>query len=602
MQSYNEIIALLGDMAASHGMVHSFHDGTEQVQLNGRANILYPAVFAKPEATLVKDKVVDHEFTLMACDLVTPAGRSRNEVLSDCQQILYDFLKALQSLPQITILPGARIRPFEGRFGDDTAGQEMTIVLRMNFDQNLCNIPMTGFGFPGVPVSLSGTPGSQGTSGFSGYSGYSGYNGLNGVPGASGYSGQPGGLSGTSGYSGAAGGILNPAPPNKSIQYNDAGAFGGSSTLLVNNAVTNVILNAGNAIPLFAVSRDEGNAGGLAIGTNVAGVPTARWGIGADGTAEAGVNTGTDFLIASYDDAGALIANNVTITRETSAVVIDANATGDISLLSPTKKTAIGDPLASGNGTYVEVRDDFKFKTITLEGGQAVRHRTVDDADATIVVGDFEVTITDITASRYFNLPAAPAPNSVFVLKGLSTAALIGYFTIIPDGTDTIDGQSHFVSYTPYDSFTIMYDGVSNWEVISSHKDVNYQTLTYVSTGSADGLVTNTGTEGIVAASPNGAYDKFIVVGVYLTPINIVGTGTSPIINIGNETGSFSNVLSGYTVTFPTNGNTDLLTPSPIATTADSWVGKQIKYRVTTATTGYTAYTFAVRMIIICIP
>src|SRR6516225_6529888 len=99
---------------------------------------------------------------------------------------------------------------------------------------------VTWFMVPVVTVTGSGTNPAQNdklmvtfenTAGGSGYSGYSGI----GLSGYSGYSGS--GVSGYSGYSGPAGGGGTPGGSNTQVQYNNAGAFGGTSATTTNGSI-----------------------------------------------------------------------------------------------------------------------------------------------------------------------------------------------------------------------------------------------------------------------------------------------------------------------------------------------------------------------------
>lgn len=54
---------------------------------------------------------------------------------------------------------------------------------------------------------------------------------------------------------------------------------------------------------------------------------TQRWQMGSDNAGESGANAGSDFSIFSYSDAGAVLANNLHITRSTGAIAFSARPT-----------------------------------------------------------------------------------------------------------------------------------------------------------------------------------------------------------------------------------------------------------------------------------
>lgn len=87
------------------------------------------------------------------------------------------------------------------------------------------------------------------------------------------------------------------------------GNTGGSRTLVLNGAVASV----------------------RTVTVRTAGV--ARWNFGSNGTAESGSNTGSDFIITRFDDAGASLGSALTITRSTGDVGVAGTvtvSTGDV--------------------------------------------------------------------------------------------------------------------------------------------------------------------------------------------------------------------------------------------------------------------------------
>jgi hypothetical protein len=119
---------------------------------------------------------------------------------------------------------------------------------------------VTWFMVPVVTVTGSGTNPAQNdklmvtfenTAGGSGYSGYSGI----GLSGYSGYSGS--GVSGYSGYSGPAGGGGTPGGSNTQVQYNNAGAFGGTSAVTTSGSIlTTTLAPAANTVADGSVLTD----------------------------------------------------------------------------------------------------------------------------------------------------------------------------------------------------------------------------------------------------------------------------------------------------------------------------------------------------------
>ena len=111
------------------------------------------------------------------------------------------------------------------------------------------------------------------------------------------------------------------------------------------------------------------------------------------------------------------------------------------------------------------------------------------------------------------------------------------------------------------------------------------------------------GREQTIVLSPNNQFENYICVGVYLQPVNITGVGIlNPVFNLGNDTGSFNDILNAYTPVFISFGNEQVLKPTPLLISGVSWAGKPIKIKMTTAATGYTTFDFSIRVALMCIP
>jgi hypothetical protein len=92
--------------------------------------------------------------------------------------------------------------------------------------------------------------------------------------------------------------------------------FAGTGT---GTAVLRDSSNRGEAIG-FAIKRAAGNTRSLDILTDT----EKRWTVGADATAEAGSNAGTDFEIDRYDDDGVYLGTAIAIARATGVATFEA--------------------------------------------------------------------------------------------------------------------------------------------------------------------------------------------------------------------------------------------------------------------------------------
>lgn len=142
------------------------------------------------------------------------------------------------------------------------------------------------------------------------------------------------------------------------------------------------------------------------------------------------------------------------------------NATGDVNVYAPGRGVNLGDD-GSGNRTKIKIQDN--RKKIVLAGTLQTNLIVVNDADATIVSGDFGVVVENITATRTVNLPPIDADGKLIFVKATSTTSGINQYAIVlPDGTDTIDMGSHYPFVRASMGVLLSSNLAStNWEIIA---------------------------------------------------------------------------------------------------------------------------------------
>jgi hypothetical protein len=119
-----------------------------------------------------------------------------------------------------------------------------------------------------------------------------------------------------------------PAAPVGSIQFNDAGAFGGSANLTWDGAASALILAdaslgiASNTFSFMGLYKTDGFSNYI-MGYDVTSY-NPRWGIIlGDSAAETGGNTGSDFWLQAYNDDGSGGVSALYVSRATGDVLVD---------------------------------------------------------------------------------------------------------------------------------------------------------------------------------------------------------------------------------------------------------------------------------------
>lgn len=131
------------------------------------------------------------------------------------------------------------------------------------------------------------------------------------------------------------------------------------------------------AAPAGTINRTIEFANSIYTGTVYAqSSSSARWQIGANNTAEAGSNAGSDFIIQAFDDTAASLGNAVTVTRATGAVTIPA------AIISPGLVPTSASPAGLfaqtvpfymvNNSTTTTVSGTLYIHAIQLQAGQTV--------------------------------------------------------------------------------------------------------------------------------------------------------------------------------------------------------------------------------------
>jgi len=90
--SLNQLIKIFSDFADSHLQINSFGFG-EVYEANGNPKVTgnTPTLWIFPTQATPLENTTIYSFDVRCWDLVTKGEENENDVLSDCQQTLFDF-------------------------------------------------------------------------------------------------------------------------------------------------------------------------------------------------------------------------------------------------------------------------------------------------------------------------------------------------------------------------------------------------------------------------------------------------------------------------------------------------------------------------------
>ncbi len=232
-----------------------------------------------------------------------------------------------------------------------------------------------------------------------------------------------------------------------------------SITANINNAldVIGIRSNVTNSGAGLAVSAAF-EAGNVGIGTLA---PTRPLHIIGDDNAIRleRISATAGFLLLQVDSGGRgeLIAQNDLVLGE---------AGNQIEIDSATNVMNLGDPSGENLSTQISIDSDSGVISF-LNAGQEVTRVAVADADHTLLISEYLIAYTSITATRTVDLPlASTATNQIFIVKDESgSASGANRITIDPNGAELIDGSATFQLTSGFESVSFYSNGTA-WFII----------------------------------------------------------------------------------------------------------------------------------------
>ena len=245
------------------------------------------------------------------------------------------------------------------------------------------------------------------------------------------------------------------------IEFDAQGATPDVFTMYANGVDLYYVDGLGNNIRMTQSGGVAGTPGSIAnlvapaSATYVAGSKTFVWQSNASTSANMdaasyimrNITPNSTFALTIAPPAG--LAQNFTITLPTLPV---ANSFMQISTLGVISNTI---PVANGI-TADNIGIGVQIPTVIAD---------IDDGDSPYSVIDQDGMIAADTTSGNITVnlqPAADAEGKRLIIKKTAAANVV---TIVPDGSETIDGQANYKLLGNYDYITIISDG-ANWQVI----------------------------------------------------------------------------------------------------------------------------------------
>jgi len=143
--SLNQLIKIFSDFADSHLQINSFGFG-EVYQANGNPKVTgnTPTLWIFPTQATPLENTTIYSFDVRCWDLVTKGEENQNDVLSDCQQTLFDFIQFIKhnAIFDINVSGDPSMTPFTEQLADDVTGWECSIDIEVNSINSDCMIPM----------------------------------------------------------------------------------------------------------------------------------------------------------------------------------------------------------------------------------------------------------------------------------------------------------------------------------------------------------------------------------------------------------------------------------------------------------------------------
>ena len=152
--TYNQILKEFSDFASAHKQIQNFGNGDlwEIVEHNQLLDFNYPLFWVVDQPATLGEGTFTWNFNVLAMDLVKKDESNENDVKSDMCQVLLDLLGYFEQKTSTTnnsdwlkvqLVRSGTMTSFTERFEDELTGFGMNIGLKIPFNYDNCNLPIT---------------------------------------------------------------------------------------------------------------------------------------------------------------------------------------------------------------------------------------------------------------------------------------------------------------------------------------------------------------------------------------------------------------------------------------------------------------------------
>lgn len=144
MQSLNQILKYLKDVAEAHRLIRTYAEG-QTYDFSASDALLYPCLWAVPVGVSpsLSSNQMDYRIQVFMMDIEKADGSNEIEILSDTALILMDVIAKLQTVSldydDWDVSSAGMFEPFVDRGVDTVSGHSCELVISAFFAGDLCN-------------------------------------------------------------------------------------------------------------------------------------------------------------------------------------------------------------------------------------------------------------------------------------------------------------------------------------------------------------------------------------------------------------------------------------------------------------------------------